>query len=152
MQAIHPPSRQQIITLLNASGILPTRQRVDIAHLLLSRRQHLSAEQVLYQANKMEDRISKATVYNTLGLLARKGLIRELTIDPERIVYDSNPSPHHHLYNIDSGELLDIASESIDLSELPELPSDTSLVGVDVIVRIRNRKQSPARSDVNSTT
>ena len=139
MQVTHPPSRQQIIALLNARGVLPTRQRVDIAHMFLSRSQHLSAEQVLHQVNEKEDRISKATVYNTLGLLARKGLIRELTVDPERIVYDSNPSPHHHLYNIDSGELLDIPSESIDLSELPELPSGTTLVGVDVIVRIRSQ-------------
>jgi len=138
MQATHQPSRQQIVALLNARGILPTRQRVDIAQLLLSQRQHLSADQVLHQVNEREDRISKATVYNTLGLLARKGLIRELTVDPERIVYDSNPSPHHHLYNIDSGELQDIASGSVDLSGLPELPPGTSMVGVDVIVRIRN--------------
>jgi Fur family iron response transcriptional regulator len=139
MQATHQPSRQQIIALLTARGVLPTRQRVDIAQLLLSRRQHLSADQVLYQVNEKEDRLSKATVYNTLGLLARKGLIRELTVDPERIVYDSNPSPHHHLYNIDSGELQDIASGSIDLSDLPELPPGTTMVGVDVIVRIRNQ-------------
>lgn len=141
MQATNPPSRQQIIALLNARGVLPTRQRVDIAQLLLSRNQHLSAEQVLHRVNEKEERISKATIYNTLGLFARKGLIRELTVDPERIVYDSNLSPHHHLYNIDSGEIQDIANGSIDLSGLPELPPGTTMVGVDIIVRVRKQTQ-----------
>ena len=85
--------------MLEDRGILPTRQRVDIAQLLLSRDQHLTAEQVLSRVNTSSDAggISKATVYNTLGVLAREGLIRELAIDPGRVVYDSNLSPHYHL-------------------------------------------------------
>ena len=139
MQTPSTRSRQQVIDLFEQRGVLPTRQRVDIARMLLSHNQHLTADQVLSQVNAAGGGISKATVYNTLGLLARKGLIRELVIDPGRVVYDSNLSPHYHLYNIDSGELRDIATDAISIADLPELPSGTAAVGVDVVIRIRDQ-------------
>lgn len=136
----HPlQSRQQIIDLFEQRGVLPTRQRVDIARMLLSHDQHLTADQVLSQVHAAGGGISKATVYNTLGLLARKGLIRELVIDPGRVVYDSNLSPHYHLYNIDSGELQDIATDALRITDLPALPAGTTAVGVDVVIRVRNQ-------------
>ena len=139
MQTPSTRSRQQVIDLFEQRGVLPTRQRVDIARMLLSHNQHLTADQVLSQVNASGGGISKATVYNTLGLLARKGLIRELVIDPGRVVYDSNLSPHYHLYNVDSGELQDIATDTISIADLPNLPSGTTTVGVDVVIRIRNQ-------------
>ena len=67
---------------LNAHGIVPTLQRLQIARVLLSRPQHLSAEQILGMVNRERGHVSKATVYNTLNLFARKGLIREVIVDP----------------------------------------------------------------------
>jgi Fur family iron response transcriptional regulator len=141
MQASSTDRRQQVISLLEEHGVLPTRQRVDIAGMLLSRDQHLSAEQILSQVNADGDSsaISKATVYNTLGLLARKRLIRELVIDPGRVVYDSNLSPHYHLFNVDTGELLDVSTDAVRIGDLPELPAGTTTVGIDVVIRIRNQ-------------
>ena len=138
-ESIHH-SRQQIASLLKQHGVLPTRQRLDIAQLLLSRNQHMTADQVLSQVNQNGAGISKATVYNTLGLLARKGLVKELVIDPGRVVYDSNLTPHYHLFNIDTGELRDVAVEALGIDALPELPADTRAVGVDVVIRVQNRR------------
>jgi len=142
MQNPSTRSRQQVVNLFEQRGVLPTRQRVDIARMLLSHNQHLTADQVLSRVNAAGGGISKATVYNTLGLLARNGLIRELVIDPGRVVYDSNLSPHYHLYNVDSGELQDIATDTIDIANLPELPPGTTTVGVDVVIRIRNQSDT----------
>lgn len=139
MQATAKHSRQQIVALLDTHGVIPTRQRIDIAGLLLSRKQHLTAEQVLHQLRQGGCGASKATVYNTLGLLARKGLIRELVIDPGRIVYDSNLNPHYHLFNIDTGELIDVVNDQVNIEALLDLPPDTTAVGVDVVIRIRNQ-------------
>ena len=82
--------------------------------------------------------MSLATVYNTLGLFARNGLIREVIVDPARVFYDPNTSNHHHFYNIDTGELRDIEAAELDIETLPAPPEGTVAEGVDVIIRVRN--------------
>lgn len=125
---------------LRAHGITPTQQRVDIAEILFARSQHLSAEQVLEKVNREMALVSKATVYNTLGLFARKGLVREVIIDPNKVFFDSNTEPHHHFYNIDTGELTDIDASKINIHNDSVLPEDMETAGIDVIVRIRHAK------------
>ncbi len=140
--ATHPddPSAQiaDITQILRQHDISPTKQRVEIAQMLLSRKQHLSAEQVLEEVNKRGAKVSKATIYNTLGLFARKGLIKELVVDPSKVFYDSNVSDHYHFYNVDTGELMDIEMTELNVSRLPSLPPGTRAEGVDVIIKIRN--------------
>ncbi len=122
---------------LQAAGIQPTRQRLRIAQVLLTGNQHLSADQVLERVNHIGMPVSKATVYNTLGLFADKGILREVIIDPSRVFYDTNSAPHHHVYNTATGELSDIAPHSVQTEQLPELPAGTELEGVDVVIRVR---------------
>lgn len=128
-----------IAARLKAQGVLPTQQRLMIARVLFAHDQHLSAEQVMNQVNDGKVKVSKATVYNTLGLFARKGLVREVIIDPTRTFYDSNTSDHHHFYNVDTGELRDIDSSAMNIDLMPELPAGTSAEGVDIIIRLRNK-------------
>jgi len=122
---------------LQAAGIQPTRQRLRIAQVLLTGNQHLSADQVLERVNHIGMPVSKATVYNTLGLFADKGILREVIIDPSRVFYDTNSAPHHHVYNTATGELSDIALDSALTEQLPQLPAGTELEGVDVVIRVR---------------
>lgn len=130
--------------LLAQHGIAPTQQRRQIARILFVRPQHLSADQVLKQVNQDGSVASKATVYNTLGLFARKGLVREVIVDPSCVFYDSNTSMHHHFYNIDTGKLEDIAAQDVVLQKvlqsLPTPPAGTELESVDIIVRVRSVK------------
>jgi Fur family iron response transcriptional regulator len=132
--------KDEVISELQGVGINPTLQRVEIARLLFARPQHLSAEQVLEQVNHDgRHAVSKATVYNTLNLFARKGLVREVIVDPSKVFYDSNTSEHHHFYHMDTGNLIDVAPGQLNVSELPALPEGTEAVGVDVIIRLRSR-------------
>jgi Fur family transcriptional regulator, iron response regulator len=133
-----PLSGDNVEELLRDHGILPTQQRLHIASVLLARQQHLSADQVMHLVNAEHHLVSKATVYNTLGLFANHGLIRAVIVDPARVFYDSNTSRHHHYYNIDTGELTDIDSDSMEISMLPEMPAGTVAAGVDIIIRVRN--------------
>jgi Fur family iron response transcriptional regulator len=128
----------EIIDLLRSHDISPTHQRVEIARVLLAKHQHLSAEQVLAKVNEYQAVVSKATVYNTLGLFARKGLIREVIVDPTKVFYDPNTTPHHHFYNVDTGTLLDIGAEEVSLEKLPLAPDGMEADGVEVIIRLRN--------------
>lgn len=131
--------KQHIIELLEARGIIPTRQRIDLAHLLLARPQHMSAEQLMEAAQSRGDHhVSKATVYNTLNLFVERGLLREIIADPDKSFYDSTTTEHAHLYNVDSGELTDIALTGKSLELLAGLPEGVTPIGIDIVVRVKN--------------
>ena len=131
-----PKSRADVVAMLRDAEITPTHQRIKIGEVLFARQQHMSAEQVLAAVNQDDDEVSKATVYNTLGVFAQHGLLREVIVDPSKVFYDSNLSKHHHLYYSDSGELEDIDDKNIEISKLPNLPSDLQIEDVDVIIRV----------------
>jgi Fur family iron response transcriptional regulator len=130
--------RKEVTQRLQQAGVSPTQQRMEIAQILFARPQHLSAEQVLNIVNAQGPVVSKATVYNTLGLFARKGLVREVIVDPTKVFYDSNTSEHHHFYNVDTGNLTDIEPHSLKLESMPTLHDGTQAEGVDVIIRVRH--------------
>jgi Fur family iron response transcriptional regulator len=133
-------TRDNLANVLRGHGISPTHQRIEIAHALFSRCAHLSADQILAIVNERNSETSKATVYNTLNLFLEKKLIREVIVDPRRVFYDPTTAPHHHFYNVDTGELTDIDVAAISVSGLPELPEGVVTEGVDIIVRIRSRQ------------
>jgi Fur family iron response transcriptional regulator len=115
-----------------------TKQRRIIADTLFARHQHVTAEQLYEAVRETGVSVSKATVYNTLGLFVRKGLVREIFIDSNRTFYDSNISHHHHFYNVDTGDLIDVkerlASHFVD----HELPEGTAMEQVDIVIRVKN--------------
>jgi len=131
-------SRSDILGKFETHGILPTPQRLEVADVLLRKPQHLSADQIIERLRGLGSKVSKATVYNSLKLFGERGLIKECLVDPERRFYDSNTTPHHHFYNADTGELSDIPVDSIEVSEMPDLPAGTLLEGAELIVRVRN--------------
>jgi Fur family iron response transcriptional regulator len=132
-------NREDIINKLKSSGVTPTNPRVKIAQILFAGPQHFSADQILKMVNESSPTASKATVYNTLGLFAKKGLLKEVIVDPAKIFYDSNVSRHFHFFNTDTGELTDIPADAIHIDTLPELPEGTESSGLEVIVRIKNK-------------
>ncbi len=144
MSNARPPitNRDQITTVLHAAGILTTPQRIEIATILLEKKQHLSAEDVLSRLQSEQTAVSKATVYNTLKLFADRGLLREVMVDATRLFYDSNTEPHHHFYNVDDGELIDVGPEELSIVSLPGPPAGTATDAVDVVIRIRNLEDS----------
>jgi len=130
-------TRENLSEKLRAHGINPTRQRIEIAHALFSRCEHLSADQLLAIVNERHSESSKATVYNTLNLFLEKKLIREVIVDPNKVFYDPNTSPHYHLYDVESGKLTDIDAAAIRVSGLPSLPAGMVTEGMDIVIRMR---------------
>lgn len=130
--------KSRVIELLLEYNITPTQQRIEIANILFARPQHVSADQVLSQLNSEQQKASKATIYNTLGLFTRKGLIREIIVDPTKVFYDSNTTDHHHFYNVDTGMLSDIDDGHMLVNNLPVLPEGIVAERVDIIYRVRN--------------
>lgn len=142
---LHPVKSEHptdVAAVLRQHGIQPTSQRLLITRLLFERCTHLSAEEVFRLVNASDRHVSKATVYNTLGLLTEKGVIREVIADPNRVFYDPNTAAHHHFYDVETGELRDIDADEIQVAKLPPLPEGADLERVDVIVRLRHGKSS----------
>ncbi len=136
-------TRNMAKRVLRQHGIIPTPQRVEIALLLLSQCQHLSADQLRDRIRRRAAAVSKATVYNTLRLFAERGILRQVIVDPTRIFYDSNTAAHYHFYNVDDGTLTDFNSDAVQISNVPELPPGARRESIDVIVRVRNKHHGP---------
>ena len=134
-----PYTRDTLVEMLRRHGISPTHQRIEIAYALFARGEHLSADQILATVNNRHSETSKATVYNTLNLFLEKKLIREVLVDPHKVFYDPNTDAHHHIYNLDTGELTDIDASQIEIAGLPQPPEGMVTDGVDIIVRVRSR-------------
>ncbi len=130
-------SRSNLAAVLRAHGINPTHQRIEIAHALFSKMAHLSADRVLAIVNERHEETSKATVYNTLKLFVECGLVREVIVDPSKVFFDPNMTPHHHFYDVETGEITDIEADGVTISGLPDLPQGKVAAGMDVIIRVR---------------
>ena len=134
-----PLERSEIVSMLQDHKISPTRQRVEIAEFLFQQPQHLSAEKILDGVTEAGNRVSRATVYNTMGLFASKGVVREVLIDRERVFYDSNTEAHQHLYNVDTGELIDVFDAEVNMVTGPELPDGVRIISTDIVYKVTSR-------------
>ncbi len=134
-----PLERSEVVSLLQQFKISPTRQRIEIAEFLFQRPQHLSAEKILDGVINAGKRVSRATVYNTMGLFASKGVVREVLIDRERVFYDSNPEVHQHLYNVDTGELTDVYDAEVEMVSAPELAEGLRIIDTDVVFKVTSK-------------
>jgi Fur family iron response transcriptional regulator len=134
-------TRQDILKKLNEHGVMPTSQRVEVAKILLSRPQHVSADQIIDKLNRRGSRVSKATVYNTLKLFSEQGIVKELSVDSTRKFYDSTTHPHHHFFHVDTGKLTDIPEAQVRIDGLPPLPAGTETESVEVLIRVRDKRR-----------
>jgi Fur family transcriptional regulator, iron response regulator len=122
---------------LRQAGLRPTRQRVTLARLLFADGdRHVTAEALHVEATAVGEKISLATVYNTLHQFTGAGLLRELAVDGGRTYFDTNISNHNHFLVEPEGRLVDIPSESIRVEGLPEPPRGMKIAHVDVVVRL----------------
>jgi len=129
----------QAIEKLRGAGLRPTRQRLALAKLLFEGGpRHFTAEMVRTEAHEATVAVSLATVYNTLHQFTQAGLLKEIVVDPARSYFDSTTTEHAHYYHEDTGVLEDIP-ESINLSDMPSIPTGCKISGIDVVVRLSSQ-------------
>lgn len=125
-------------SLLKASGVRPTKQRLALADMLFDGPpKHVTAEQLYAAARKTKTHVSLATVYNTLHQFTEAGLLREVVIDSARVYFDTNIEDHHHFFDEESSSLHDIPAKNVQIARLPKAPAGSKLDRVDVIIRLR---------------
>ena len=130
---------------IEESGIIPTKQRRVLAKILFEKgNRHISAENLFDEVKREDRKISMATIYNTLKQFTNLGLIREIVVDKNKSLYDTNNKPHYHLYIEDEGKVHDTPTDNINLN-LPSVPACLNLHNIDVIVRVRSLKDDKKR-------
>ena len=107
--------------VLREHGIKPSAHRVAIAQYILRTHEHPSADRVWASVKEKFPMVSRATVYNTLNLFVEKGVIRELHLAPDSVVFDPKLEPHHHLIDDDTGEIHDIAWGDVQVCNIRKL-------------------------------
>lgn len=124
---------------LTGAGLRPTRQRVALAALLVGdgEDRHVTAESLYAASCGSDEKVSLATVYNTLRAFCDAGLMREITVDGSKSYFDTNTSNHPHFYWQDSAMLTDAPAEELEIARLPAAPEGAEIAKVDVVIRLR---------------
>ena len=126
-------------TIYRELNVTPTKQRVDLAKLIFSKKQHFTAADLISIADKKSLNISMATIYNTLSLLETKGMLKTINIENDLKFYDTNLENHHHLYNTTMSTLTDIDHDQVVFSDFPDLPKSLQIESTEVLIKVKNK-------------
>ena len=124
---------------LASGGLRPTRQRLALARLLVGDGQdrHVTAESLFALTGGAGEKVSLATVYNTLRAFCEAGLVNEVVVDGARSYFDTRIENHPHFYWEDTHALTDAPAEEVTIAALPAAPTGTEIARVDVVIRLR---------------
>jgi Fe2+ or Zn2+ uptake regulation protein len=114
-------TRESVAELLGRHGIQPSAQRLAVAEYVLETASHPSADRVFAEVRSHIPMISRATVYNTLNLLVRKRLLRQLALAEGKVVFDPHMAPHHHFVDEVTGEIRDIPWDALEVHKIDAL-------------------------------
>ncbi len=114
-------AREALERTLSAHGIQPSAQRLAVAQYVLATTAHPSADKVFEEVRARIPMISRATVYNTLNLFVRKGLLKQLVLAEGKVVFDPNVEPHHHFIDEGSGTIHDVPWDALDVRKIDAL-------------------------------
>ena len=137
--AIMTQEAQRATDWLARGGLRPTRQRLALARLLVGDGQdrHVTAESLFALTGGVGEKVSLATVYNTLRAFCEAGLVNEVVVDGARSYFDTRVENHPHFYWEDTHALTDAPAEEVTISALPAAPVGTEIARVDVVIRLR---------------
>ena len=130
--------KPDVVRILEEHGIQPSAQRVAVAEYVLHAEDHPSADKVWAEVQENFPMISRATVYNTLNLFVEQGLLRELHLAPDSVLFDPNTERHHHFIDEDTGRIYDVPWNQVEVSNARALPG-FEIEDYQVVMRGRRR-------------
>ena len=129
------------IDKLRETGLRPTRQRVKICKLLYNRETtfHFTINDLVKKiSEEVDEKISLATVYNTVHALKTKGYLKEISINTDRSYFDTNISHHHHFFDKSTEELIDLSDEDVEKIQIKKSLLGKKISSVEVLVKVEN--------------
>ena len=133
------------VNKLREIGLRPTKQRVKICELLFSREKtfHFTINDLAKKiSDEMNEKISLATVYNTVHAFQKKGHLKEIAINSDKTYYDTNNSVHHHFYDEDTHELIDCDQNDIDIVNVKNNITGKKINSVEILIKVASDNQN----------
>ena len=133
------------INELREIGLRPTKQRVKICELLFLREKtfHFTINDLAKKiSDEMNEKISLATVYNTVHAFQKKGYLKEIAINSDKTYYDTNTSVHHHFYDEDTHELIDCNQNDIDTVNVKNNITGKKINSVEILIKVASDNQN----------
>ncbi len=135
----------EFIDKLRSSGLRPTKQRLKICEVLFNRDKtfHFTIQDLATQISKqLNEKISLATVYNTVHAFKDKGYLKEISINSDKSYFDTNISNHHHFFDEDTNELIDCNDDVIERVNIKKNLTGKKINSVEVLVKVASDNQN----------
>ena len=126
---------------LRSSGLRPTKQRLEIAKFLFDREKtfHFTVESLnKLLSKKTTSKFALATIYNTVHAFKSAGHLTEVDVKGNKTYFDTNVSNHHHFYDNETSELIDIDAEEVVIQKIPKAPNGKKIKNVEVFINLKN--------------
>ena len=130
---------------LRELGLRPTRQRVKMCEVLFNRENtfHFTINDLVKMiSEELNEKISLATVYNSVHAFEKKGYLKEISINSDKSYFDTNTSIHHHFYDEDTNELIDCGENDIDPVKIKKNITGKKINSVEVLVKVASDNQN----------
>jgi len=130
-----------IFKKLRSSGLRPTKQRVEIAKFLFEREKtfHFTVESLnKLLAKKTASKFALATIYNTVHAFKEAGHLSQVEIKGKKTYFDTNISNHHHFYDSETSELIDIDADEVIIQKIPKAPNGKKIKNIEVFISLKN--------------
>ena len=124
---------------LRSSGLRPTKQRLKICEVLFNRDTtfHFTINDLAKNfSEKLNEKISLATIYNTVHAFKLKGYLKEISINSDKSYFDTNTSAHHHFYDEENNMLIDCEADDVDIINIKKNIPGKKITSVEVLVKI----------------
>ena len=130
---------------LRSSGLRPTKQRLKICEVLFNREKtfHFTINDLAKSiSEKLNERISLATVYNTVHAFKNKGYLKEISINSDKSYFDTNITNHHHFFDEDTNELIDCDNNNIEKINIKKNITGKKINSVEVLIKVASDNQN----------
>ena len=135
------PKNCNFIEKLREVGLRPTKQRVKMCEVLYNREKtfHFTINDLVkLLSEKMNQKISLATVYNTVHAFERKGYLKEISIDSHKSYFDTNTTHHHHFFDNSTKELIDLSNDDVEKIQINKSLPGKKISSVEILVKVEN--------------
>ena len=132
---------EKYIKKLRNSGLRPTKQRIKICEVLFETEKtfHFSVDELTKKIqNQSDKKISVATVYNTVHAFEKKGYLKQININSNKTYFDTNITEHHHFYDTDSEELIDLDNKDIGPIDIQRSIPGKKIKSVEILVKLED--------------
>ena len=135
------PKNRNFIEKLRELGLRPTKQRVKICEVLFNREKtfHFTINDLFKMiSEEIDEKISLATVYNTVRAFEKKGYLKEISIKGDQSYFDTNTTHHHHFYDNLSKELIDLSNDDVEKIQINKSLPGKKISSVEILVKVEN--------------